>query len=51
MHPGIVRTSMGGPDAPLDIETSMRSVANVIETRWGSGGQAFVDYRNEIIPW
>ena len=51
MHPGIVRTSMGGPDAPLDIETSVRSVANVIETRWGSGGQAFVDYRNEIIPW
>jgi len=26
-------------------------LANVIEARWGSGGQAFVDYRNEIIPW
>jgi NAD(P)-dependent dehydrogenase (short-subunit alcohol dehydrogenase family) len=51
MHPGVVRTSMGRPDAPLDIETSVRSVANVIEARWGSGGQAFVDYRNETIPW
>ena len=25
--------------------------ADVIAARWGSGGQAFVDYRNEIIPW
>jgi NAD(P)-dependent dehydrogenase (short-subunit alcohol dehydrogenase family) len=51
MHPGVVRTSMGRPDAPLDIGTSLRSVANVIEARWGSGGQAFVDYCNETIPW
>lgn len=51
LHPGVVRTSMGGPSAPLDIDTSVRGVADVIATRWGTGGQAFVDYRNEIIPW
>lgn len=51
LHPGVVRTSMGGPGAPLDIDTSVRGVADVIATRWGTGGQAFVDYRNEIIPW
>jgi NAD(P)-dependent dehydrogenase (short-subunit alcohol dehydrogenase family) len=51
LHPGVVRTSMGGPTAPLDIETSVRGVADTIEKRWGSGGQAFVDYRNQIIPW
>ncbi len=51
LHPGVVRTSMGGPNAPLDIDTSVRGVADVIAKRWGSGGQAFVDYRNEIIPW
>ena len=51
MHPGVVRTSMGGPAAPLDIETSVRGVADVIATRWGSGGQAFVDYQNQVIPW
>jgi len=51
LHPGVVRTSMGGPNAPLDIETSVRVVADVIAARWGSGGTAFVDYRNEIIPW
>jgi len=51
MHPGVVRTDMGGPDAPLDIATSVRGVADVIENRWANGGQAFVDYRNQIIPW
>ena len=51
MHPGVVRTAMGGPTAPLDIETSVRGVAEVLEKRSGAGGQAFVDYRNEIIPW
>ena len=51
LHPGVVRTSMGRPDAPLDIDTSVRALTNVIEARWGTGGQAFVDYRNEIIPW
>ena len=51
LHPGVVRTSMGGPDAALDIETSVRGVADVIEARRGTGGQAFVDYRNQIIPW
>lgn len=51
LHPGVVRTSMGGPNAPLDIETSVKGVADVIAQRWGAGGQAFVDYRNEVIPW
>lgn len=45
LHPGVVRTSMGGPGAPLDIDTSVRGLMNVIEARWGSGGPAFVDYR------
>ena len=51
LHPGVVRTSMGGPNAPLDIDTSVRGVADVIAARWGDGGQAFVDYRNEVVPW
>jgi NAD(P)-dependent dehydrogenase (short-subunit alcohol dehydrogenase family) len=51
LHPGVVRTSMGGPAAPLDIETSVRGLADTIEVRRGSGGVAFVDYKNAIIPW
>jgi NAD(P)-dependent dehydrogenase (short-subunit alcohol dehydrogenase family) len=51
LHPGVVRTAMGGPQAPLDIETSVKGVADVIAGRWGSGGDAFIDYRNDTIPW
>ena len=51
LHPGVVRTAMGGPQAPLDIATSVTGVADVLAKRRGTGGQAFVDYRNEIIPW
>ena len=51
LHPGVVRTRMGGEDAPLDIETSVNGVADVIEQRWGTGGITFVDYRGEIVPW
>jgi len=51
VHPGVVRTSMGGPDAPLDITQSVTGVADMLEKRAGTGGAAFVNYRNEIIPW
>ncbi len=51
VHPGVVRTSMGGPTAPLDIATSVTGVTNVLEQRAGKGGTFFVDYRNQIIPW
>lgn len=51
VHPGVVRTAMGGPSAPLDIATSITGVTDMLEKRHGTGGQAFVDYRNQFIPW
>ncbi len=51
LHPGVVRTRMGGADAPLDVPTSVTGLSNVIEQRWGDGGIAFVDYQNETVPW
>lgn len=51
LHPGVVRTAMGGPSAPLDITTSVKGVADVLMRRRGTGGVAFVDWRGEVIPW
>ncbi len=51
LMPGWVRTEMGGSQAPLDVETSVRGLADTIAARAGSGGVAFVDYRNAPIPW
>ncbi|MBU6419555.1 MAG: SDR family oxidoreductase [Proteobacteria bacterium] len=51
LHPGWVRTDLGGPDAPLDVETSARGMADVLEARAGAGGHEFLDYRGKIVPW
>lgn len=51
LHPGWVRTSMGGEAAPLDVETSAKGLVNVLEARAGKGGHEFLDYRGKIIPW
>lgn len=51
LHPGVVRTSMGGPSAPLDIPTSVRGLADVLERRHGSKTHVFVDYQDRTIPW
>ena len=49
--PGWVRTDMGGPEARLDIETSIPGVADMLESRRGMRGLVFANYRNEILPW
>lgn len=51
LHPGWVRTELGGPDAPLDVETSARGMADVLEGRLGGGGHEFRDYQGKIVPW
>lgn len=51
LHPGVVRTDMGGPSAPLDIPTSVRGLANVLEQRHGTKTHVYVDYQNREIPW
>lgn len=51
LHPGWVRTDLGGDEAPLDVETSVRGVVDVIEARRGSDGHAFLDYTGTVLPW
>ncbi|XP_056137891.1 C-factor isoform X2 [Lampris incognitus] len=51
LHPGWVRTDMGGPQAPLSPEESVSSILSVIgglkETDHGS----FLHYTGEPLPW
>ena len=51
MHPGWVKTDMGGDQAPLDVETSTRGMVNQVTRALGRGGHQYVDYQGEPLPW
>ena len=49
--PGWVKTDMGGDEAPLDVATSARGIAEAIDARTLQQGLAFIDYSNSDLPW
>ena len=51
MHPGWVRTAMGGEGADIDVETSARGMVEQLERFAGEGGHHFVNYKGEKLPW
>lgn len=51
VDPGWVRTDMGGPEAHLDVETSTRGIADMLEARRGTPGVFFVTYANRELAW
>ena len=51
MHPGWVRTDLGGSNAPLDVDTSARGMADVLEAQAGAGGHRFLNYKGEELAW
>jgi NAD(P)-dependent dehydrogenase (short-subunit alcohol dehydrogenase family) len=51
VHPGWVRTDMGGPSAEIDVGESVTGIADMLEARRGAGGLAFVDWKNRELPW
>ena len=51
LHPGWVKTDMGGEDAQIEVETSTRGLIDQVNAFAGKGGHHFVNYRGETIPW
>lgn len=51
LHPGWVRTDMGGEAAPLDVETSAAGLIDQVEAYAGRGGQHYLDYQGTTIDW
>jgi NAD(P)-dependent dehydrogenase (short-subunit alcohol dehydrogenase family) len=50
LHPGWVRTDMGGPAAPLTVQQSVRGLVDVLEARQ-AGKHLFLDYQGRELPW
>ena len=50
MHPGWVRTDMGGPNAPLSVAESVAGIADVIEAGQVPGHR-FIDYQGAELAW
>ncbi|VVQ21395.1 hypothetical protein PS914_06624 [Pseudomonas fluorescens] len=51
LHPGWVKTDMGGEGADIDVDTSTRGLIDQVNAYTGKGGHHFVNYRGETIPW
>jgi NAD(P)-dependent dehydrogenase (short-subunit alcohol dehydrogenase family) len=50
LHPGWVRTAMGGDGADIDVATSAAGLATVIEAA-KPPGQRYLDYSGATLPW
>lgn len=51
LHPGWVKTDMGGEGADIDVQTSTRGLVDQVNAFTGKGGHHFINYRGETIPW
>jgi NAD(P)-dependent dehydrogenase (short-subunit alcohol dehydrogenase family) len=51
LHPGWVKTDMGGGGAPLEPRDSIAGMRRVIEGLTPANTGAFLDYRGETLPW
>ena len=51
LHPGWVRTEMGGADADIDVATSVAGTVDVIEGYLGQAGTAYRDYTGKTLDW
>ena len=51
IHPGWVRTDMGGNNAPILPETAASNISDLILTANNLNSGNFYNYKGEILPW
>ncbi|MBZ4415016.1 SDR family oxidoreductase [Myxococcus sp. RHSTA-1-4] len=51
LHPGWVQTDMGGPQAPLPAQDSVRGMLHVIDGMGPEHSGRFYDYQGSELPW
>ena len=51
LHPGWVKTDLGGPQAPLQVDDSVRGMRSVIDGLTAGDNGTFWTYAGEQMPW
>lgn len=51
LHPGWVKTDMGGPGAPLEPKASIAGLRKVIDGLQPADSGSFIDYSGMRLPW
>ncbi|MBH3357160.1 SDR family oxidoreductase [Pseudomonas guariconensis] len=51
MHPGWVKTEMGGENAEIDVLTSTRGMLDQVKAQSGNAGLRFINYKGEALVW
>lgn len=51
LHPGWVKTDMGGDTAPLSVDYSVAGLTDTLLDHVGRTGCYFRDYSNQAMPW
>lgn len=51
MHPGWVKTDMGGKNAPLDVDSSVAGIFSTIEKLGEADTGKFLQYDGSELPW
>lgn len=52
IHPGWVRTDMGGPNATLSVEESVEGILKTVLDNWSNDFNGrMVDHQGNIMPW
>lgn len=51
MHPGWVKTAMGGPQAPTDPEDSVSGIIDIVTNATLKDSGRYLDFRGRELPW
>ncbi|KGI78079.1 3-oxoacyl-ACP reductase [Oleiagrimonas soli] len=51
LAPGWIRTDLGGPNAPFSLEETVPDLIDVLLSRLGTPGLAYLDRFGETVPW
>lgn len=51
MHPGWVKTDMGGTQAPLEVENSVEDILNTLKNLKAENTGTFLQHDGTTLPW